>query len=271
MKRYVLILAILVTVFLAGCYHSDTNENQVNKSGDNVYEFSQEKKTSGDVLEDLPLQETSGEKFISFKYTSFDDMKNQNIIPQEVKIGEYYDIGKIKIGNNIYDLKYVREENKDSEDGTYYALHDVLQFYKDNIEILELDIGINDTGMYEFEPDYTKEISVFKDKYLVTVSTNNKGDTLQYLKIYDENLADQMYNKSLNQYIESYFGGIIVSSRYEDYYSIQDANIIFVNNGYYENGECAKITYCLSEENGSFKVEILEKTADGYMGDAGRT
>lgn len=270
MKRYVLILAILVIVFLAGCYHSNTNENQVNKSGDNVYELSQEEKTSGDVLEDLPLQESSGENFISFKYTSFDDMKNQNIIPQEVKIGEHYDIGKIKIGNSIYDLKYVREEHKDSENETYYALHDVLQFYKDNIEILELDIGISDTGMYEFEPDYTKEISVFKDKYLVTVSTNNNGDTMQCLKIYDENLADQMYNKSLNQYIVSYFGGIIVSSMYEDYYSIQDANIIFVNNGYYEN-DGAKITYCLSEENGSFKVEILEETADGYMGDAGRT
>lgn len=270
MKRYVLILTILVTIFLAGCYHSNTNENQVNKSGDNVYEFPQEEKTSGDVLEDLPLQETSGEKFISFKHTSFDDMKNQNIIPQEVKTGEHYDIGKIKIGNNIYDLKYVREEDKDSENETYYVC-DVLQFYKDNIKMLELDMDI-DSNLYEMEPDYTKEISIFKDKYLVTISTNYERDSLQYLKIYDEDLNDQRHNESLESYIDLYYGGILVSSHYEDYYSIQDTNIMFVDNGYnYEDDELVKVTYCLSEENGIFKVEILEETADGFIAGAGRT
>ena len=201
-----------------------------------------------------------------FSYTSLDVLKNQKRVPMEAEIDKLYDIGNVKIGNNIFDLKYIKSERGDDEAPTGFSIEERVKFYKDDVEKLELLLN-TEMGWGE----YTKELSIFKDKYLVTVSETNAGDTLQFLNIYDENL-----NK-ITDYIayESPIvnGEIEVYSCYENYYLIHEDNVTYLANGYDVNkNRATKVTYSISEDlDGNFKIDAIAETTEGVMQLAGRT
>lgn len=205
------------------------------------------------------------ENLINFKYTSLEDLKNQIILPIEVKIGEYYDIGNVKLGNNTFNIKYVKEtvNGKDAENEV--SIEEKLKFYKDDVQKLELLVSTE-----VWWEEYTKEISIFKDKYLVTVSNTNVGDSFQSLEIYDDNLSKVTnYDEAEKTIID---GAIKVHCGYENYYLIEDDYITYIDNRYdYNKNIETKVTSSISEENGSWKINLVDQTTEGVRPGAGRT
>ena len=88
-----------------------------------------------------------------FSYTSLDVLKNQKRVPMEAEIDKLYDIGNVKIGNNIFDLKYIKSERGDDEAPTGFSIEERVKFYKDDVEKLELLVN-TEMGWGE----YTKEL-----------------------------------------------------------------------------------------------------------------
>ena len=40
-------------------------------------------------------------------------MKSEGVVPEIVNEGKYYDVGSVKLGNKIYDVKFISEKNTD--------------------------------------------------------------------------------------------------------------------------------------------------------------
>lgn len=257
MKKILLVAALLSILLLGGC-----SENKNLVEDDLIDNERQEE--SIENTENENKENENKENEITFSYTSLEDLKNQNLVPLEANVGEEYDVGSLKLGNTVYDVKYAKYF-KEYEVGAICKTENLI-FYKNGVQKLWLTLGS------EFwTADYINEISIFKDKYLVTVSDSNPGDTSQYLEIYDENL------NLITDYTNNELGGwlvfsdsILVQNHYDNYYVIDDEKITAISNDD-RLEERLKVIYTILEENGVFKVDIIEKTTEGYKGGTGRT
>lgn len=277
MKKILLVMALLSILLLGGC-----SENQNLIKGDLVDNKRQEENVeNGQNEENAENGQNEGnaennqneenvennqdeitENEVVFSYTSLDDLKRQNLIPSEVNIGEEHDVGSLKLGNTMYAVKYVKEIVADLEAENGISEQEKLRFYKDDVKKLELIIGTEE--WINNEPvGYIKEISTFKDKYLVTNYDSN-ASSWESLMIYDEEL-NLVTNYVDTESIAS-SDSISVERRYDNCYVITDDKITCICNSL---PDYMKVTYTVSEENGVFKIDVIEKTAEDYKETAG--
>ncbi len=268
MKKILLVGALLSILLLGGC---SENKNLVeddlidNERQEENIENSENENNESENKENENNENEIIENEITFSYTSLEDLKNQNLVPSEAKIGEEYDIGSLKLGNTVYDVTYMKNF-KEYEIGEICNKEHLI-FYQYGQPKLMLTLSI-DWGT----EDYVQEVSTFKDKYLVIVTDNNEGDTSQYLQIYDENLnliMNYVGNEQLVDWLV-YSGDFSVQNHYDNYYVIDNEKITVISNDDRPENRL-KVIYAISEENGVLKVDIIEKTTEGYKGGAGRT
>ena len=252
MKKIVLVLSLISVISLVACGNEEIKNNDVKSPEVNV-------STSGEVDKNA--------NYITFKYTSIDDLKSEGVVPEIVNEGKYYDVGSVKLGNKIYDVKFISEKNTDE----YYEgefIEEKLVFFDGENSVrsfvLKTENGLD---------DYSKEISIFKDKYIVTVSDNGAGDSLQSLNIYDENL-EAVHVKYIdgtedNAYIDK-FGNLRLHVVYENCYVINNDDITYIRNeSTDEKFVEEKVTVKVIETNEGLGAEIIERTKDGVIRGAG--
>lgn len=275
MKKILLIISIISVLFLTGCntnlnMNSDVIKNNENQSQEGVQNIKNTSKVEGDN-ENVKSDGVNEDKAtISFKYTDLESLENRFLLPAQPTIGKLYDIGNVKIGNNIYEVKYVVTAFEYLEPETKIGIEKNLKFYDGDVEKLELVIYTEN-----WERSYTKEISLFKGKYLVTVSSDDLG-TLQSLEIYDENLkkVKVKYNGDYEYYSLKKDGTetMYVNTRYENYYSVNEDDVTFIFTDYNEYiNDSEKLTCSVSEVNGELEVKIIDKTTEGVLGYVGKT
>lgn len=275
MKKILLIISIISVLFLTGCntnlnMNSDVIKNNENQSQEGVQNIKNTGKVEGDN-ENVKSDGVNEDKAtISFKYTDLESLENRFLLPAQPTIGKLYDIGNVKIGNNIYEVKYVVTAFEYLESETKIGIEKNLKFYDGDVEKLELVIYTENR-----ERTYTKEISLFKDKYLVTFSNDDFG-TLQSLEIYDENLkkVKVKYNGDHEYYSLRKDGTetMYVNTRYENYYSVNEDDVTYIYTDYNEyTNDSEKFTCSVSEVNGELEVKIIDKTTEGVLGYVGQT
>lgn len=279
MKKVLAIISIISVLFLTGCntnpnMNSDAIKNNENQSQEGVQNTDNTSNVDGNN-ENVKADDVNENKAtISFKYTDLESLEQQNLLPAQPTIGKLYDIGNVKIGTNIYEVKYVVTEFEYPESESNVGVEKKLKFYDGDVEKLELVIDTEN-----WYKDYIKEISIFKDKYLVTVSDDDMG-TLKFLKIYDENLNEVKVKYNDNCYDDngeakydmSKFKTMYVDKQYENYYSVNENDITCIHNEYDTMGEepGIKVTYSVSEVNGDLEVKIIDESTDGFIQGAGR-
>ncbi len=189
------------------------------------------------------------------KYTSLDTFKQKGIVSNNMEAGKFYNIGRITLDDKTYDLKYLIDsyETTDDEDNDISVTEYKLAFFdgEDANKVLVIGGGISTA-------EYIKELSIFKNKYLVCVTDTNNGDSMQEIRIYDNNLESIKFSNDLNE--------VFVHSGYNNYYSIDDNSITYT---FTEGNE--KVTNRIKEQNGSFDIEEVGRTTEGVLEYAGRT
>ena len=247
MRKIIFLMAIISVLILAGCKFN--KDNEVVDGG----------KTN------IPNEQIEAIKEISLKYTGYEELKAQNLIPQNPISGELYDVGKLKIADKEYDLKYILiNDIIDLGDTKEEYAKETLKFYSGDVVMLDLCINTTNPTI-----DYVKEITIFKDKYLVTVTDTKTKDTLQSLKIYSEYLKTEKIDY-LDNYEDTVYvsenGRLYLNNAYENYYVVNDNEIIYIRT----EGE-EKVTLNLSEVEKGLKIKVVEKTAEGVLPYTGRT
>lgn len=265
MKKIFLVISIISILLLAGCNKKEVvNNNEIeniqNQEQDEIVNNSGENETNNEIIEN----------YIDFNYTTLADLKNKGLIPEKTEMGKLYHIGNIKLDDKVYKVKYIVEEGigeplNDSEE--IMVLERRIKFYLGNVEKLEFLIDTEDPWR-----DYIKEISIFKNKYLVTVTNNYRGDTLQFLEIYDEKLNKVKVTYD-NNYQDEYIrenGRMVLNNMYENYYTVNEDDITYIRTDESSVKGYRKVTIRLLEINEEIKATIIEETTDGVLGYAGQ-
>lgn len=208
------------------------------------------------------------ENFITLNYTNLDDLKEQNLIPSHPTIGENYKVGSLKLGNNYFNIDYIKEcvenDNKTNVGVGDYIINEKLLFLdKDNVIIKEFLLSSTNTL-----ESFIKEFSTFKGKYLVTVSDNYAGDNMQMLEIFDENFkpAKIQHDNTIQSVAEYRDGLVYVNNRYENYYSINEDSIEYIYTTDYSTRNAMKTTFSITENDNSLTVSAVSSTKEGVIG-----
>lgn len=202
---------------------------------------------------DLTDIKGSNSEDIINKNTSMKSLKQKGIIKDDMEVGKNYDIGKVTINNKIYDIKYYINQFEainewDDSEGKITITEHKLSFFDG--DALKREFVIE--GGYWYS-EFIKNLSIFKEKYLVCVTDTNTSDSLQHIIIYDENL-EEIQNVTVHQ-------------GYDNYYSINENEILFI----YTDGNEKVTSKILEDESGKLYIEEIERTTDGVIEYAGRT
>ena len=254
MKKIIFVLSLVCAISLVACKNNEVIEN-------NEINNSEVSNPSGEM--------EKVESSITFKYTDLESLRAEGVVPEIVNEGKYYDVGVVKLGNKAYTVKFIAKKIID-EDYEYVGefLQQRLVFFDEENEIKSFVLK-TENGL----ENYSKEISIFKDKYIVTVSDNGAGDSLQSLNIYDENL-EVVHVKYIdgtedNAYIDK-FGNLCLHVGYENCYVINNDDITYIRNeSTDEKFVEEKVTLKVIETNDGLGVEIIERTKDGVIRGAG--
>ena len=234
MKKFVLWVISLVTVFsLVGCAEKEVEKPE----GSNQV-----------VEENSSVGNDVNSNYIVLKYTSVESLKNEGLVPESTVIGQYYDIGRVKLGGQEYVVKYIKTDREADVDGENTIVNDeTIVLFEGDTAKKEILIG---TDLWYGE--YTKEISTFKDKYLVTVSETNTGDSMQFIEIDNEDMSELLH--------------LQVHHGYENYYSISDNEITYI----YTDGN-EKVTSKVMEEDDVLVIQEINRSTEGVIEYAGRS
>ncbi len=252
MKKIIFVLCLISVISLVACGNDEIKDNDVKGPEVNV-------STSGEVDKEA--------NYITFKYTSIDDLKSEGVVPEIVNKEKYYDVGEVKLGENIYNVKYIKAKTSvDYYDDEF--VEEKLVFFDEKNEVksfvLKTENGLD---------NYSKEISIFKDKYIVTVSDNGAGDSLQSLNIYDENLSNVIVNY-IDETEDSLYidkaGNLHLHVGYENYYLINNNDITYIRTEDSAENGSEKVTIKVTETEEGLGAEIIERTKDGVQQYAGR-
>ena len=252
MKKIVFVLSLISVISLVACGNDESKNNDVKGPEVNI-------STSGEVDENA--------NYITFKYTDLESLKSEGVVPEMVNENKYYDVGKIRLGDKIYMVKYIKEKMFDEYYGAEFV-KEKLVFFDGEVEVRSFILK-NENGL----ENYTDEISIFKDKYIVTISDDGAGNTLQSLNIYDENL-EVVHVKYIdgtedNTYIDK-FGNLRLHVGYENCYVINNDDITYIRNESTDESFVEeKVTLKIIETNDGLGAEIIERTKDGVIRGAG--
>lgn len=252
MKKIILVLSLISVISLVACGNDEIKGNDVKGPEINV-------STSGEVDKDA--------NYITFKYTSIDDLKSEGVVPEIVNEGKYYEVGNVKLGDKVYSVKYVKEKTTSEHYEGEFIQEKVVFFNGENelkSFVLKTENGLE---------DYSKEISIFKDKYIVTISDNAASDSLQSLNIYDENL-EIVHVKYIDETEDSLYidkaGNLRLHVGYENCYLINNDDITYIRTEESAENGSEKVTIKVYENANGLVAEIIERTKDGVQQYAGR-
>lgn len=99
---------------------------------------------------------------------------------------------------------------------------------------------------------------------------------MQSLNIYDENLNKVTnfatnYNNYKSGYLNLIDGTLALTNNYDNYYSVNQNDVTCIYTDIYSDDGEKKVTYSISEVNGTLEVKIVDVTTDGVKPYAGRT
>lgn len=252
MKKIIFVLSLVCVISLVGCKNNEAIENnEINNP---------EVSNPSSEIENV-------ESSITFKYTDLESLRAEGVVPEIVNEGKYYDVGVVKLGNKAYIVKFVSEKVM-SEYYEQEFVEEKLVFFDGENEVKSFVLK-TENGL----ENYSKEISIFKDKYIVTISDDGAGNTLQSLNIYDENL-EVVHVKYIdgtedNMYIDK-FGNLRLHVGYENCYVINNDDITYIRNESTDESFVEeKVTLKIIETNDGLGAEIIERTKDGVIRGAG--
>ena len=153
MKKILLVISLISVLLLTGCGKNEKVDNVDILEDTNNQQ--QEEVTNDQENENNDIKQESKE--LNLMYTSLESLKEDGLIPSEVEVDKYYDIGKVKINTKVYDLKYKKiEYEKEYVDEKIIKEH-YLALFENDFEKKSFMIG----SSYWME-EYDKEISILK-------------------------------------------------------------------------------------------------------------
>lgn len=243
MKKILLVVSLVSVLLLAGC----NKEEKVNNNVSEVLDNQQQDLNMNDNSNII----SSNENIILINDSN---VYLKDIIPVVKSPGESF-LGKIKLDDRIYDVKYVL-----NEEGEYVSFYEndslIKSFY---FAARGEDVG---EQFLQYEHPLFYDLIIFKNRYLIALNRDD-GSSLTFFDVLDSNFEKVYTFDTDYQYsykVEN--DGFYYSHNERDLSNEKDST---VTADYYK-ADCV-----LREENGIFSTEILNRDYENIIEPVGQT